>query len=186
MSPTFHIVHARADPQIIAECHRIREQVFHVEQKFPLDTEFDEVENVAMHFLVRATDTDPTTGETTVKGVGTIRGTSPDAYPGKTCYKLSRLAVLADYREHKLGRRLVESLHEWIVEDAIATNRPAVIEAHSQLPVIGFYKKFGYIPEARLFHFQYSVSQILTSERFVPFLLCRASNSMKMELLTKT
>ncbi|KAF7301952.1 Glucosamine 6-phosphate N-acetyltransferase [Mycena indigotica] len=148
---SFEVVHGRNDPEIIEECHRIRKEVFHIEQKFPLDTEFDEVEHVAMHFLVRVTEEDSTTGERVTKGVGTIRGTAPDVYPAINRYKLSRLAVEADYRQHKLGRLLVNSLHNWVLLDAAATNRPAEVECHAQIPVIPFYEKFGFVPEGERF-----------------------------------
>ncbi|KAJ7087409.1 acyl-CoA N-acyltransferase [Mycena crocata] len=145
------IVFAKGDKQIIEDCHRIRKEVFHIEQGFPLDTEFDEVEDVATHFLLRVTEEDPATGKQTVKSVGTIRGTIPGTYPSTNRYKLSRLAVDKDYRTHRFGRLLVESLHKWMQEDAKASNVPAEMEAHSQLPVMGFYAKFGYVPEGDQF-----------------------------------
>ncbi|KAJ7167520.1 hypothetical protein C8R46DRAFT_251630 [Mycena filopes] len=62
-----------------------------------------------------------------------------------------RLAVDKSYRKHRFGRLLVESLHEWIVEDASAAQRPAAVEAHSQIPAMGFYAKFGYTMEGAQF-----------------------------------
>jgi len=132
-----------------------------VEQGFPLDTEFDNVEDVAMHFLVRVTEEDPATGAQTVKSVGTIRGTTPDVYhlvcpdedPATLVrrYKLSRLAVDKDYRAHRFGRLLVDSLSKWVQDDARAAGKPAEIECHAQLPVMQFYKKFGYVEEGAQF-----------------------------------
>ncbi|KAF7352503.1 Glucosamine 6-phosphate N-acetyltransferase [Mycena venus] len=148
---SWEIVFGQDDQNLISECHRIRKEVFHLEQKFPLDTEFDDVEHIAYHFLLRVTEQDPASGETTIKSVGTIRGTTPDVYPAINRYKLSRLAVDIDYRKHKFGRLLTEKLHKWIQEDAKATNRPAVVECHSQIPAMGFYAKFGYTPEGEQF-----------------------------------
>ncbi|KAJ7639130.1 acyl-CoA N-acyltransferase [Roridomyces roridus] len=155
------VVHARGDETIIKDCHRIRVQVFHVEQGFPLETEFDAVEDVAEHFLVRVTEQDPVSGERSVKSVGTIRGTTPDVhhllYPDvdpatlTRRYKLSRLAVDKDYREHRFGRLLVESLNKWVEEHAKSTRLPAQVECHSQVPVIPFYRKMGYVEEGDLF-----------------------------------
>ncbi|KAJ7129358.1 acyl-CoA N-acyltransferase [Mycena epipterygia] len=145
------VVFAKGDKKIIEDCHRIRKEVFHIEQGFPLDTEFDEVEDIATHFLVRVTEEDPVTAKHTTKSVGTIRGTTPDVYPLINRYKLSRLAVDKDYRKYRFGYLLVENLHRWIQDDAKATNRPAEIECHSQLPVVGFYAKFGYTPEGAQF-----------------------------------
>ncbi|KAJ7780907.1 acyl-CoA N-acyltransferase [Mycena metata] len=142
------IVFGKNDQKIIAECHRIRKEVFHLEQGFPLDTD---VEDIAVHFLLRVTEQNPLTGEQSVKAVGTIRGTTPDVYPAVNRYKLSRLAVHKDYRKHRFGRLLVESLHEWIAEDAKTTHRPAEVEAHSQIPAMGFYAKFGYTMEGAQF-----------------------------------
>ncbi|KAJ6539671.1 acyl-CoA N-acyltransferase [Mycena capillaripes] len=145
------IVFGQGDPKLIPDCHRIRKEVFHIEQGFPLDTEYDDVEDVAYHFLLRVTEEDPSTGERSVKSVGTIRGTTPDAYPSINRYKLSRLAVDKNYRKHRFGRLLVESLHKWIQEDAKATSRPAEVECHSQLPAMAFYAKFGYTVEGAQF-----------------------------------
>ncbi|KAJ6538501.1 acyl-CoA N-acyltransferase [Mycena vulgaris] len=142
------VVFAQGDQEIIADCHRIRKDVFHIEQKFPLDTEFDDVEDIATHFLRR---TPPTRKSASSNPVGTIRGTVPGVYPGISRYKLSRLAVDKEYRTHKFGRLLVESLHKWVAADSKASNRPAEIECHSQIPVMGFYAKFGYTPEGDRF-----------------------------------
>ncbi|KAJ7682471.1 acyl-CoA N-acyltransferase [Mycena polygramma] len=139
------IVYGQGDQKIIPDCWRIRKE------GFPLDTEYDDVENVAYHFLLRVTETDPTTGEQTVKSVGTIRGTTPDTYPTIKRYKLSRLAVDKNYRKHRFGRLLVDALHKWIQDDAKATNRPAEVECHSQIPAMGFYAKFGYVAEGPRF-----------------------------------
>ncbi|KAJ7774119.1 hypothetical protein B0H14DRAFT_3164667 [Mycena olivaceomarginata] len=109
---------------------------------FPLDTEFDEfvspriikstgfLKQIAFHFLLRLTEVDPSTGQTTTKSVGTIRGTTPGVYPAINRYKLSRLAIDKEYRKHKFGGLLVENLHRWIQEDAKTTNRPAEVECH--------------------------------------------------------
>ncbi|KAJ7284074.1 acyl-CoA N-acyltransferase [Mycena rebaudengoi] len=147
------VISAQGDQKIIKECHRIREEVFHIEQGFPLDTEFDDVEDIAQHFLVCMTEEDAATGAQTVKYVGTIRGTTPEVYANNR-YKLSRLAVAKDYRKYRLGRVLVDSLHKWIREDAARRGSDATfveVECHSQLPVMAFYAKFGYESEGAQF-----------------------------------
>lgn len=70
--------------------------------------------------------------------VGTIRCTKHDAY-----YKLSRLAVLKDYRQYRFGRELVLALHDHVKRDAKRSGQrdPVTIKCHSQLPVKGFYAK---------------------------------------------
>ncbi|KAJ7175338.1 acyl-CoA N-acyltransferase, partial [Mycena filopes] len=141
------LVCGKADQKITSECHRIRKDVFHLEQGLPLETEYDGVEDVSTHFLLRVTERDPTTGEQTVKSVGTVRGTAPDAYPSGRRYKLSRLAIDKEYRKHRFGRRLVESLHEWVLEDAKAASRPAEVECNSHIFTMGFYSDLGYANE---------------------------------------
>ncbi|KAK0230473.1 acyl-CoA N-acyltransferase [Armillaria fumosa] len=131
----------------IQQCLDVRIQVFHHEQKFPLETEIDEFDNpqAATHFLLRILPS--------LQPVGTIRGVRlSDNY-----YKLGRLAVLDQYRQCKFGRELVLRLHDWVKIDAspMATMPEhdvyAIVVSHSQIPVKGFYAKFGYIPEGAEF-----------------------------------
>ena len=58
-------------------------------------------------------------------------------------YKLSRLAVLKDYRQHSFGRTLVLGFHDLVRADAIRNGRngEVKIRSHSQVPVKGFYAK---------------------------------------------
>jgi len=131
--------------------------VFHLEQQFPLETEIDEpvilflnfykyqdsdtffffpsfysLEDKATHFLLRLTPS--------LTPIGTIRACQ---MPGADYYKLSRLAILKDYRKYKFGRALVLALHEWVRRHAQQAGAlgPAKIICHSQLPVKGFYAK---------------------------------------------
>lgn len=53
----------------------------------------------------------------------------------------NRLAIDKDYRKHRFGRLLVESLHKWIADDAKAKSLPVEIECHSHLATINFYAK---------------------------------------------
>ncbi|KIY69708.1 acyl-CoA N-acyltransferase [Cylindrobasidium torrendii FP15055 ss-10] len=129
-------------PQDIELCMNIRIDVFHHEQGFPLDVERDEYDDIptTAHFLLRSTNSPSTP-------MGTIRAVKP---AGKDYYKLTRLALLKNYRQFKLGRTLVNSLHEWVKQDA-ATKSPGAstvtVVCHSQLYVKGFYARFGYVPE---------------------------------------
>ncbi|KAF9569268.1 acyl-CoA N-acyltransferase [Agrocybe pediades] len=123
------------------QCYDVRILVFHIEQKFPLETEIDEMEDNATHFLLRLIPS--------LSPIGTIRGFK---YPGKDYYKLTRLAILEEYRQFRFGRELVESLHNWVRQDALqnlADNSDDFVEivCHSQIPVKGFYAKLGYEPE---------------------------------------
>ncbi|OCH96003.1 acyl-CoA N-acyltransferase [Obba rivulosa] len=118
------------------QCYDVRIDVFSHEQGFPLDTEIDDLDAAATHFLLRL--------EPSHKPIGTIRCTKHAEY-----YKLSRLAVLKDYRKFRFGRELVLALHEFVRQDATAsgTHGAVKIVAHSQIPVMPFYAKFGYEPE---------------------------------------
>lgn len=91
------------------------------------------MEDKATHFLLRLTPS--------LTPIGTIRGFK---YPGKDYYKLTRLAVLKDYRKYRFGRELVEKLHDWVREDALRQSNTAGlvdIISHSQIPVKAFYAK---------------------------------------------
>ena len=72
--------------------------------------------------------------------IGTIRCTKTEQY-----YKLSRLAVLKDFRKYRFGRALVQSLHDFAKADAKASgsrvSETIKVIAHSQIPVKGFYGK---------------------------------------------
>ena len=72
--------------------------------------------------------------------IGTIRCTKTKGY-----YKLSRLAVLKDYRQYRFGRALVQSLHDFVKADAKSAGSrvsdTVKVVCHSQIPVKGFYGK---------------------------------------------
>lgn len=72
--------------------------------------------------------------------IGTIRVYK---MPGADYYKLTRLAVLKDYRKYKFGGALVLALHEWVRRHALQDEALGSVRiiCHSQLPVKGFYGK---------------------------------------------
>ncbi|KAF8915364.1 acyl-CoA N-acyltransferase [Mucidula mucida] len=142
-SPPAHEVILVTSDDLIQQCYDIRINVFHYEQGFPLETEIDDLDPGATHFLLRLVPS--------LKPIGTIRGIkSPEGY-----YKLSRLAVLKDYRQFKFGRKLVLTLHDWVKTDALVhktvENDVVRVISHSQLYVKGFYAKFGYVEEGEEF-----------------------------------
>ncbi|OBZ76550.1 Uncharacterized protein YyaT [Grifola frondosa] len=106
------------------------------------DTEIDDFEEDATHILLRLVPS--------LEPVGTIRCVKTKNY-----YKLSRLAVLRDHREHRFGRALVLALHDHVKADAkicgLAPSDTVSVISHSQIPVKGFYAKFGYVPEGEEF-----------------------------------
>ncbi|KAH9948414.1 acyl-CoA N-acyltransferase [Amylocystis lapponica] len=118
------------------QCYDVRIDVFHHEQKFPLDTEIDDLDETATHILLRLLPS--------LTPVGTIRCTKAKDY-----YKLSRLAVLKDYRKFRFGQELVLALHNFVRSEAQQAEEHDYVKiiAHSQIPVKGFYNKFSYNPE---------------------------------------
>jgi hypothetical protein len=65
-------------------------------------------EDISTHILLRLTPS--------MQPIGTIRGY---LVPGKTdTYKLTRLAIIKEYRKYGFGRKLVEALHQWIKSHA--------------------------------------------------------------------
>lgn len=89
------------------------------------------LDETATHILLRLTPS--------LRPIGTIRASKGSSY-----YKLSRLAVLRDYRKYRLGRELVLALHEWVKQDAARagiTSGAVKIRCHSQIYIKGFYAK---------------------------------------------
>lgn len=91
------------------------------------------MEDASAHFLLRLTPS--------LEPIGTIRVYK---MPGANYYKLSRLAVLKEYRRHRFGRELVLSLHDWVKGQALqeGTLESVKIACHSQIPVKAFYAKY--------------------------------------------
>jgi GNAT superfamily N-acetyltransferase len=57
-------------------------------------------------------------------------------------YKLSRLAVLKQFRRHHFGSELMLALHKWVTADAQSRGEhSATVICHSQIPVMAFYAK---------------------------------------------
>ncbi|KAJ3902351.1 acyl-CoA N-acyltransferase [Lentinula edodes] len=140
--PAHEIVIASNEAEV-QQCYQIRIDVFAHEQGFPIETEIDHLDPIATHFLMRLTPS--------LTPIGVIRGSKSNE---TGYYKLSRLAVLKDYRQFKFGRELVEAFHEWVRADAQKSGQvdgSVKIVCHSQIPVKGFYAKFGYIPEGKEF-----------------------------------
>ncbi|KAI0005135.1 acyl-CoA N-acyltransferase [Russula compacta] len=150
--------------QLRQQCYDIRIDVFHREQGFPLDAEIDELclillcpprpsllfggwskDETADHFLLRLLPS--------LQPIGTIRASrAQPSFDGVPYYKLSRLAVLKDYRKYHFGRELVLALHDWVVIDAQSRGEhSAKVVCHSQILVKAFYARFGYTPEGHKF-----------------------------------
>ena len=105
---------------------------------------FPSKEELATHLLLRLIPS--------LTPIGTIRGY---LIPQTTdTYKLTRLAILKDYRKYGFGRKLVEAFHDWVKSDASANSttgsvimnpslpRQIRINCHSQIYAKGFYAKY--------------------------------------------
>ncbi|KZS91316.1 acyl-CoA N-acyltransferase [Sistotremastrum niveocremeum HHB9708] len=118
--------------RLLDQCIAMRIEVFVGEQGFDLDTEVDQYDDTATHFLLRLTPS--------LQPIGTIRAVS---IPGG--YKLGRLVVVKEFRQFGFGRDLVLKMSDWARE--VAGSEPVEIVAYAQLYVKAFYAKYGYVPE---------------------------------------
>ncbi|KAF8272117.1 hypothetical protein EI94DRAFT_1777112 [Lactarius quietus] len=84
--------------QLRHQCYGVRIDVFHREQGFPLDTEIDKLDETAEHFLLRLLPS--------LRPIGTIRASRTTSTVPH--YKLSRLAVLKNYRNSTSGDQFDE------------------------------------------------------------------------------
>ncbi|KAF5393045.1 hypothetical protein D9757_001284 [Collybiopsis confluens] len=138
-----HEIIIASNEEEIQQCYKVRIDVFTHEQGFPIETEIDHLDPVSIHFLLRL--------KPSLIPIGVIRCSQY----GPGTYKLSRLAVLKEYRRFKFGVELVQTLHNWIQADANQGQGQAggsvKVVCHSQIPVKSFYAKFGYIPEGEEF-----------------------------------
>ena len=100
----------------------VREQVFVVEQRVPIEEEWDALDPRSKHVIARDADDQP---------IGTGRLT-PDRAIG-------RMAVLKEWR----GRGVGEALLHALLDQARSLGYPAV-EIHAQTHAIPFYEKFGF------------------------------------------
>ncbi|KAJ5146684.1 Acyl-CoA N-acyltransferase [Penicillium atrosanguineum] len=116
----------------------VRMRVFVDEQHFSADAEIDEDDARSWHWVISAT-----TGPGTSIPVGVIRLVPPPqpphellTHPDTTlecpydwahepCVKLSRVAVLPEYRGLGLGRKLIQVALEWAVHHAAEINEAA-------------------------------------------------------------
>lgn len=101
----------------------VREPVFVVEQKVPIELEWDALDPVSQHVIARDTENRPIgTGRLTPQG------------------KIGRLAVVKEWR----GRGVGEAMLVALIDMARAQRWPEV-ELYAQVDAIGFYEKYGFV-----------------------------------------
>jgi len=107
------------------EIFAIREQVFVLEQNVPKDEEYDEYEDTSTHYIAYYDH----------KPIGTARWRFTEKG-----IKLERFAVLAPYRDKKVGRAILEK----ILVEIIPYQADKELYLHAQVQAVGFYEKFGF------------------------------------------
>ncbi|HTL88867.1 MAG TPA: GNAT family N-acetyltransferase [Leptolyngbya sp.] len=110
----------------------IRASVFQIEQGVDPALEFDGQDEAATHFLA-------------YKGESAI-GTARIRFLSDQTAKLERLAVLPNFRKDGVGRKIVETVLEFLANKNIADLR-----IHAQIPVVAFYQKLGFVAEGETF-----------------------------------
>ncbi|KIO15305.1 hypothetical protein M407DRAFT_247254, partial [Tulasnella calospora MUT 4182] len=122
------------DKELTQQCIDVRIKVFTDEQGFPIETEIDEYDKpgASVHFLLRLCSS--------LEPVGCVRLV-------KAKGKVGRLCVSKDYRKYGFGRDLMNQCHS-IAAGKLGTRE---FQLHSQIPVIPFYAKFGYVPVGERF-----------------------------------
>jgi predicted GNAT family N-acyltransferase len=116
-------------PDDIAPLMYVRNKVFVDEQLVPHHEEIDEQDPLSEHFLVTDEHDNP---------VATGRLT-PDG-------NIGRMAVLKEYRGHKIGHRLM--LH--LMQRAMKRGH-RIIGLSAQTHAIPFYQKYGFTPVGRVY-----------------------------------
>lgn len=110
--------------ELYEQCLDIRKRVFVEEQNVPLDREIDEHEDFATHILLR--DDTP---------LGTVRYRPLS----KETVKVERMAVMPEARGLKLGRKLMDFVHEHAKHYGYEKARLG-----AQTHATSFYEKLGY------------------------------------------
>lgn len=119
------VVYRHGDEPYTTHAHRVRDEVFIVEQEVDREEEF-EFEEESTHYLLYDRDQPIATGRwrETEKGI-----------------KLERFAVLKKYRNQGWGGAVLQR----ILDDL--KGRDEVLYLHAQLPAIPFYERYGFTKE---------------------------------------
>jgi predicted GNAT family N-acyltransferase len=111
----------------------IRNVVFIHEQQVPIDDEWDDKDETAIHFLVTNTQ-------------GNAIGCARLLIEGNLLH-IGRVAILGEYREHGIGRQLMQ-----FVLVLCAQQYPDFkIYLHAQTSRIAFYEHLGFIAQGDVF-----------------------------------
>jgi predicted GNAT family N-acyltransferase len=108
------------------ECFRIREEVFVVEQRVPIDMERNEYDGAALHFLVQEDG----------RAIGAARVVLKE---NGTSAKIGRVAIVSSRRGLGLGKALIGAIE---TNPDLAGVDNFVLEA--QTHALQFYERMGY------------------------------------------
>ena len=108
------------------DAHKVRDEVFCVEQGIDYDIERDEYDEVATHSVVYENKIPVAAGRLVKK---------------KSDYNLGRIATLKEYRGKGYGKMVTKFLMLWAYDNSIT-----VLDLHAQKSAVSFYEKLGFIP----------------------------------------
>ena len=112
---------------------KIRDVVFIHEQNVPIEDEWDNKYEAAAHFLVVNVAGD---------GVGCAR-----VLIEENMFHIGRVAVLAEYRQHGIGRELMQHVLSWCQQQ----NPEFGVYLHAQITRIAFYEYLGFVAQGDIF-----------------------------------
>jgi predicted GNAT family N-acyltransferase len=120
-----------SDKELSKLAFGIRNEVFVIQQSVDPKLEYDEFEDVAIHYLAYAEN----------KPVATARWRHTNHG-----IKLERFATLENYRNKGVGSAILKE----VLKDV--SSHPAIIYLHAQLPAVVFYERHGFIKEGEIFY----------------------------------
>ncbi|KAI8056523.1 acyl-CoA N-acyltransferase [Gilbertella persicaria] len=136
MSTYSNVMIKQLAPGKIQDALKVRIAVFVEEQKYAMEDEIDDQDNISLHWVAYADKQNPDGTMEHDVPVGTIRLIpKPDQLA-----KLGRLAVLSDARGLYIGQKLVAHFIQHCQE-----NQFKDIVLHAQYPRRGFYQKLGFV-----------------------------------------
>lgn len=106
----------------------IRNRVFVEEQKVPKEIEWDDLDDSSIHFLAYS-------GK---QAVGTARLLPTGQF--------GRMAVIPSARQLGIGKEILQLLKQY------ASRHNLKLFCHAQVSALGFYEKYGFVPEGDRFY----------------------------------
>jgi len=143
------------NPEVFRDAMRVRETVFCDEQHCSLENELDEDDSKSWHWVVYSEGKDS-------RPVGVIRLVPPPHPPHpagnsdrgdeKPYVKITRLAVLSEYRKHGVGRLLVGTALDWAAHNAseVGNGWGGLVLIHAQVAVEKVWERMGFVTDPSL------------------------------------